>query len=218
MPGMRRLLAILVLFAGLTGASPAKPPAPSPSPAVAVPPREGVSHGRTTEAQVMEHLLEMAKALPPGKVASRGAVGDLAYPRDSAENSAMAGYALLMVTTVTRDPEELPLASVRVQMQEGSLPLQRIGRTLGPVRHPEVVRLFGPHRGAELYYLPIAFTRLPCSVQVDFAANRKNLEVMRFPPAPDADGWSKNMAILKPGAPDPVAVAALAEREFGWKP
>lgn len=166
----------------------------------------------------MGHLLGMAKALPPGKSAARGAVGDLAYPRDSAENSAMAGYGLLMVTTVTRNPKEIPLAAVRVQTPEGGLTLQRIGRRDGVVTHPEVRRLFGQYRSTELYYFPIAFTRLPCSVLVDFAANRTNLEVMKFPPAPEADGWSKGLAILEPGTPDVDAAASLAQREFDWAP
>ena len=219
MPGMHSLLAVLVLVAGLTTASHAGSPAKDSSNVDSLgASRDGVSHGRTTEARLMEHLLGMSKALPSGVVAARGAVGDLAYPRDSAETSAMGGYGLLMVTAVTRNALELPLLAVRVRTANGDLSLQRVGRRRTAVAHPEVLRLFGQYRGDELFYFPVAFTRLPCTVVVDFAANRTNLEVMRFPPPPDADGWPKDRAVPEPGTPDPEAAAALARREFGWAP
>lgn len=164
----------------------------------------------------MERLRDLASTLPEGADVARVAMGDVAYPKDQAENEAMAGYALLLVTSVTKDADELPLLAVKVHSPAGELPLGRAARRKANVTDAQVREAFGTHRTDELYYFPVALTRLPCRVVVDFAKNRQNFELMTFPPPPDADAFPAGLEILDPGAPDAAAATELARREFDW--
>lgn len=51
---------------------------------------------------------------------------------------------------------------------------------------------------------------------VDFAKNRKNLEMLRFPPPPDKDAMPEGIELINVGDPDMKRVKQLAEEQFEW--
>ena len=211
------VLLSMACASGAHRAQPAEAYHPTPPADAHVVSAQGVAQGQTTDATVIERLRSLASTLPAGANAERAAIGDLAYPKDQAENEAMGGYGLLLVTGVSRHPDELPLGAVKVQSAAGELPLERVALRPGEVTDAEVVRAFGSHRIDELYYFPVALTRLPCKVLVDFAKNRQNFELLSFPPPPDADGFPRGLRVLDPSDPNTEAVHELAAREFGWR-
>jgi hypothetical protein len=92
------------------------------------------SNGPTTEDVIVGRLRRTVAGLPAGTTLQRISMADVAYPRTEAENVAMGGYALLLVTSVTHQADELPLARAVVRNAAGQLPLERAA-----MRHSELV-------------------------------------------------------------------------------
>jgi len=175
--------------------------------------------GPTTEAAVVARLREVADGVPAGAVGGRIAMADVAYPRTQQENVAMGGYGLLLITAVARDKSELPLARAKARTAAGELPLGRAGQKTSAMTDEKVRAVFGEHRSDELYYLPVLLTRVPCQIVIDFAKNRQNFDVLRFPPPQQEDRFPSGISVIEDvGDPDARTATQLAREEFGWKP
>lgn len=154
------------------------------------------SNKPTTEDEIISRLERTASSLPARTTLQRVSMADAAYPRTEAENIAMGGYALLLVTSVAHEATELPLARVVVQNAAGELPLQRAALRHSELADARLATILGSHRTDELYYLPVFLTRVQSVLAVDFAKNRSGLEVLHFPPPPHDDAFPADISVI----------------------
>ncbi len=145
----------------------------------------------------------------------RVAIGDVAYPRNQSENQAMAGFALLLVTSVVHDQSELPLSRVIAKTKAGELALQRAALKRSELTGGKLLKTLGAYRTDELYYLPLLVTRVPGLIAVDFAAHRSGLEIMSF--LPEDDAMPAGVTVPNDIAQPDVNIALkIADEEFEW--
>jgi len=146
----------------------------------------------------------------------RLALFDIAYPATAAEYSRLAGHAVLLVTAVTQDSAELPLAQVYVQDETDSarvLPFVR--GTCGRLSTSEAAigEVFGKFRCDALYLLPVIERTGTGEVLADFAVHRRGFRLLRFdgtlPPS------LRDLPVGPPGPDvDAAALRAFIAREF----
>jgi hypothetical protein len=221
----RECLVISLAWAGLACKSPetvqavvhaSSSTAPAPAPQVPSKTSMEARNRPTTEDEIIRRLERISSGLPKGAKLQRVAIGDVAYPRTQAENVAMGGYALLLITSIVHEPDELPLGRVTVQDVAGVLPLQRaaLRRVVVDAR---LGAALGTHRTDELYYIPVFLTRVPSVLVVDFARNRTGLEMLRFPPPATADAFPAGISVIDDiRIPDVDVATVLAREEYGW--
>lgn len=233
----RSLPAVVASILALGGCSlaPAKEPeAPSATPdeepassprtgtqrgeAHVVEPGDGVTYQPTDKLKPLRHLRESIPELPTNGVVHRIVLADIAYPSSAEEDRALDGWTLVLLTALSHEERELPLARAFIRSQAGELPLQAAiqKRSTVPDSFSDVAEVFGRHRFDALYYFPTGMVLVPVTIFVDFSAARTDFEVLRFPvdsttlqslPA----GVDLNRA---PGTPSPSAVEAFVAREF----
>jgi hypothetical protein len=176
-------------------------------------PREPTQH-TTSEADVLRRLDEAVQDVPLNALAERIALADVGYPQNAEEAHKMGGMALLLVTALSRDPRELPLAQVVLHFGDNATPLPRLIYRVGTLANPDspAGRTFGIHRYDGLYYIPIVATRSRSGLTIDFAINRQNFRSLQF----DGGGapLPGGVADTPIGTPDPDSVALFGVREF----
>lgn len=114
------------------------------------------ARGPTTDADILKKLGESASRVPPGKTAQRITIGDVGYPGSVGQARAMGGMAVVLITAVTRDPGELPIARALARGEgfEADLPMLAFrASAMADVGSP-VARTFGLHRYDGLYLVP----------------------------------------------------------------
>jgi len=143
---------------------------------------------------------------------------DLCWPASDEEYRALGKHAVLMLTASSVFPTDLPLASVYLQSDGATVPLQRIA-------------MFDPHQSkpaaqskktrttqVSFYLLPIHFVKEDSRLLVDFSGERKGFGVTTFskkkgldPRLPEFFHADKDDS---PGKADMKAVQALLVREY----
>ena len=146
----------------------------------------------------------------------RIAMFDIGYPLDSAEYRSLHGFAAIMVTTVSQDSAELPLARLFFRASTGretnlASVVQSCGRLLPS---DSIIRdTFGKYRCDALYLFPVTFGATPGELLADFAIRRFGFRLAQFgeaiPPA------LRKLPLGPPGSP-PLLGDALpfVNREF----
>lgn len=122
---------------------------------------------------------EQYKAFAP---IPRVAFIDVAYPRDDEEATAVAGYAVVLVTSISQDKTELPLRRVYVIADGRSLDLEclvAVESTI-PKKDKKIARTFGQNRSDGLYLMPICVSTKNGVLLVDFAKNRSGFKIYEF--------------------------------------
>jgi hypothetical protein len=138
------------------------------------------------------------KQYPPGAI-SRIVLFDSAFPLDEAEYKASGGYGVLMVSALSRDQGELPLASVYI---DGSK-LKFIGGISREVAPDSLAHAaFGAFRTDSFWLVPAALFRSDAVITADFARNRMGFTVGNGLPAPafrtaNANSEKPDFGILK---------------------
>jgi hypothetical protein len=144
----------------------------------------------------------------------RVAFYDIAYPKDSAEASALAGYAVMVVTALVQDSTELPLSSLYLHTAAGDRPIDPLSAIASDVSDPVIRGTFGRFRLDALYLLPLSRRLEPGDLLADFATHRKRFRLGQFDgQAPDQVrqlGTIREPTQLPPSA----AVAAIVHREY----
>ncbi len=140
---------------------------------------------------------------------------DVAYPQDSAEYRAMAGFALLVVTALTQKAAELPLGRVFVRSggRDTELTSATWVRSAEASQDTLAARVFGDDREDALYLLPIATRADTGDLMVDFAATRRGFVVQQFAGLPGEVAW---LPTAPPTAPRPSegALLGMVAREY----
>jgi hypothetical protein len=136
---------------------------------------------------------------------------DVAWPATPDEARAVGFNAVVFLSALSKQADELPLARVYATIQKKPVELPRVsGRRRNVPADGVVARMFGAHRDDAFYVLPAASWH-DGLISADFAKNRKDFSVNKTPLDPP-DFIRKGHAAS--GAPLKEALDALIQREF----
>ncbi len=157
--------------------------------------------------------IEQASVQVNGPV-PRGILYDIAYPRDNAELESLGGHAVILLTSLTHDRNELPLQRVYVSLDGQEIELKQIKLVLSEQTDANrlSVKMFGAFRADALYLLPAYLRLRPGSLIADFAGGQ-TLKVANFGTPVSADVAKLN---IKPStsAPANEVVEQFIRREY----
>lgn len=160
------------------------------------------------------------RTAPNGAV--RGAVVDLAWPKDESEYRALGKYAVVLVSAVSQDASELPLRRVYIRTRwRREIELVKIGSERRELpKYSAAHWVLGPHREDGFYLVPAGLMMRGGVLLADFAAHRRGFKLYELPGSPPDFIQADHRARAVPGAmPDPVALRAMVEREYpGFTP
>jgi hypothetical protein len=189
--------------------------APSSSVAQVTSPRQSIQAPAPPE--VMSERLEATAAdiLRVGATAARLAQYDLAWPATPDEYGDVGKTALLLVSAVSGDLNELPIRRVYLRIDGVDVPLQRISSLRSEVGSARIRAAVGAYREDAFFLVPARAIRRPGNLLVDFAANRSEFNLAALPL--DTPSFVAKDPDTGPSQPKGGAIATFFKREFpGW--
>lgn len=171
-----------------------------------------VARRPATSDAVWQRVREAASKYRQYAPVPRVAFYDITYPATAEEYRALDGYGLLLVTVITQDPKEVPLARVSLVSGRQAHTFQLVSSVLSPVGDTGVSIVLGSTRFDALYLLPMHLRRESGQLLVDFATNRRGFVLGKFPLEPLDD----DLPTDPPSGPHPPpgAFGRLVEREL----
>ena len=179
---------------------------------------DGGSSTSPTSGDVMrQRLVEAADEYGELGEASRIALFDIAFPANDHELRETSGNAVLLLTTLSQLPDELPPSRLYVSVDGVEHPL----RLISPIKIEQpvpaaVAEVLGDERWDGLYQLPLALVRDDAALLVDFATRRRGFVLGRFADDQYATlGYTVPREDLVPTGDQPMsALVTLVAREF----
>ena len=106
---------------------------------------------------------------------------DIGYPRDDQEYNALDGHAVILLTALAHEREELPLQRAYVLVEGKEIELKPLRLALAELPAGSVsAKTFGAFRADALYLLPVYLRLKPANLFVDYAKNKNGLKVAAF--------------------------------------
>jgi uncharacterized protein YegJ (DUF2314 family) len=107
---------------------------------------------------------------------------DIGYPHGDREYAALDGHAVILITALTQEREELPLKRVYVLMDGKEIDLRTLKLVLSEqsAANSPSSKTFGAFRMDALYLLPVYLRMRPADLVVDFAGNKTGFKVATF--------------------------------------
>ena len=140
---------------------------------------------------------------------------DIAWPRDSPEYTALAGYAVLTLTAFSQDSLELPISRLYIEADERQSDLELVVAVSSRVpRNDSIVgTTLGPYRTDALYLIPVSMAWSKGRLLADFAVHRTAFHIHEFTgePPPSIRDLPSSPATT---APPREAVVEFVAREF----
>jgi hypothetical protein len=168
-----------------------------------------------TDEVVLGRIDDAARGVPKNGVAPRIALAALAYPRTQREFVAMGGFGLLLVTALSHDPAELPIAKVVSEMRGEAVELPLVASRVGQPPNAKIPSVFGKARFDGIYLFPVFITRLNTKIVVYLGGGRFPVHVMNFPAPPEEDGMPSELDLdFEPREPSVDAMLKLLEEEL----
>jgi hypothetical protein len=135
----------------------------------------------TTSASIERRISEAAKRYK-GYVVPRVALIDIAFPKDQQEYEKLNKHAVLLITVITHDGDELPIRRVYIRKEKSEIPLTRVVSWRTQTKpHSAARKVFGPHREDSYYLLPIASYFEEGALLLDLTRNRSEFLILDFP-------------------------------------
>ena len=180
----------------------------------------GVAAGGLTIAafdQRLENDARRDQQRYAGAALSRIAEFDVTFPIDATEYKNFGKYGVILVSALSHDASELPLARVYVQVGGSTVELQRvvsIRRELGP--NSIAGAEYGRYREDAFYLLPVGALLGDFTLLADFAVHRSGFVLTKGPLAlPDFIKADLTLSNTDPGPlPSANAFVALFKREY----
>ena len=168
-----------------------------------------------TEEVVLRRIDEAARGVPEAAILPRIALADLTYPRTQDEFVAMGGFGLLLVTALSHDPAELPVAKVVSEIRGEAVELPLVASRVGQPPNAKIPNVIGKARFDGIYLFPVFITRLKTKIVVYLGGGRYPLYPMNFPAPPAEDGMPKELDLnFEPREPSVDAMLKLIEDEL----
>ena len=141
---------------------------------------------------------------------------DIGYPKDIQEYAALDGHAVMLLTSVSQNGEELPLRRVYVSAEGKEVELKLLKVVLAELsaNSNASTKTVGRFRADALYLLPMSLRAQAADVFVDFQLNRTAFKVATFDtPMPDD---LERMILVKPSGAglSQSALETFIKREY----
>jgi len=152
-----------------------------------------------------------------GSAVSRIVQFDLAFPRDANEYKSFGKYGLLLVSALSHDASELPLAKVYVQFGGSTVELQRVvSIPREPAPNSAAGSEYGQYRQDAFYLIPAGALSDDFTLLADFAVHRSGFIVTKGPlTLPDFIKSDVTLSKTDPGPlPSANAFVVLLRREY----
>ena len=142
----------------------------------------GVSYTPINSAMIEERLNKAAKEFEKYAPVPRAAFYDICYAKDIPELKALGMNAVILITSISQNKNELPFNNVVVTSGDKIIPLEKIVESSSEVSVGEnpVRKTFGSFRYDALYLLPMNYIKEGNKVYIDFSTNRKNFRLGVF--------------------------------------
>jgi hypothetical protein len=141
---------------------------------------------------------------------------DIGYPKDNQEYAALDGHAVMLVTALSQQKEELPLKRIYVLMDGKEIDLKLLKLVLSDQSAGNNIsaKTFGPFREDALYLLPAYLRIKPADLMVDFGTNREGFKVTSF--GTPVSGEVSNLSFKAPSGKGPSnkVLDEFIRREF----
>lgn len=177
----------------------------------------GTSVSLTDYAKHIDDKAREYQAKYAGSVIDRIVLFDSVFPHDRNEFLALDGYTVMLVSAVTHDQSELPLARLYLTMDGKELEMPVIARTRRAVsKGSATYQTFGPFREDVFVIVPSVLLFYETCFSADFAAHRQGFEFGRGPMnAPDYLIAERSLVTSTVKAsPAPAAFLPLIRREY----
>jgi hypothetical protein len=107
---------------------------------------------------------------------------DIGFPKDKIELQDMNGYAVLLVSALSQESNELPIKRAYVSVSGKDIELKKLKEI--KIRNTELasqtVKTFGQYRVDALYLLPVHLRLGKGQLLIDFTKNRVGLKLAEF--------------------------------------
>ncbi len=141
---------------------------------------------------------------------------DIGYPHGDEEYAALDGNAVILLTALSQDRDELPLQKVYAFSQGKEIELKLLKVVLAELSGNDTApaKTFGRFRADALYLLPMSLRIKNCDLLVDFQRNRLAFKVAAFgTPLPD-DLSNLLQKKLAGAGPSQAALETFIKREY----
>ena len=107
---------------------------------------------------------------------------DIGYPKDGAEFTKMNGYAILLVSALSQNNEELPIKRTYVSSGGKEIELKKLKeiKIKSGEATSQTVKTFGEYRTDTLYLFPIYLRFRSGQLMTDYAKNRVGMKLADF--------------------------------------
>jgi hypothetical protein len=141
---------------------------------------------------------------------------DIGYPHDAKESAALDGNAVILLTALSQDHDELPLKRVYASSEGKEIELKLLKVILAelPTTDTASTKTFGRFRADALYLLPMSLRVQKCDLLVNFQRSRLAFKVTTFgTPLPNE---VKDLPQVKSNGtgPSQSALEAFIKREY----
>lgn len=182
---MRRYLSMIagaiVAMALLSGPAPAQVSAP---PASGAPIESKIADAVSSRERHDAYIQARAQASQDNgdAAAARYRVFNISWPDDVDEYQRMARYTVMLLTVVTQNRAELPLARVYIRAGGHDVTIKKISSRRSEYAAGDVVtKMFGRYREDAFYLVPGAALMRDGAVLADFTTARKEMGVVQLP-------------------------------------
>ena len=202
--------AAAALMLAMIASAPAQEATPPSSDAKEAPAEHRVTPD-DIDKRIEERAAEIQKIAPKG--AARYVVYDIAWPATAEEYRALGRHAILFLSAVSQNTDELPLKQVYTRQGGKSLPLKQLSSKRRDVPPGSLTHtMFGPYREDSFYLLSVGALMQEWKLLADFAKNRNEFSISLSqlnPPRFIQTDRTRNA-----GKVDPATLKTILEREF----
>jgi hypothetical protein len=141
---------------------------------------------------------------------------DIGYPYDDQEYAALDGHAIILITALAQEREELPLKRVYVLIDGKEIDLKPLKMVLSEQSASSNIpaKTFGAFRMDALYLLPVYLRMKPADLMVDFARNKTGFKIATFGTPVSADVGKLNIKAPTGVGPSEKTLDEFIKREF----
>ncbi len=209
---------VIPVVIGLLAVAPTMQPAHAQTPAPKNDPKEKAINVATTPERVIADIEAAAKRREErGAPAARGEFMRIGLPDNAAEFAALRKYSVMLLTVVSRKPEELPLKRVYIRSNGPELTLQKLSSWRGELDSKLLgYKMYGPYREDGFYLVPVGPLTRDGMITTEYAAPGVGANLLKLPSeAVTRRGTLYANPDSPPDAkPDARALKALIERKF----
>ena len=204
-------LSIMSLFILATAAA-AIPPHQKPTPL-------GETVWRTepaTPERMNQRIAEAAVKYQDHAPIARAVFYDIGYPANKQEFANLDGCAVILISALSQEQDELPLKRVYVLADAQQIELKSVQKVLvdqSGTSSPST-KTFGNYRADALYLLPVYLRLKATEVLVDFAKNKNDYKIATFGTEVDASVSNLPRNVPTGSGPSENILKDFIKREF----